>query len=177
MIPHRVLFLIGYRGSGKTMLARHLAERLGWQWLDADQELEARQGRSIRQIFADDGEAGFRRLESALLEELSGYERHVIALGGGVVLAEANRRRLKAAGRVVWLDADAATLWRRMESDPTTAERRPNLTVGGQAEVEELLRIREPLYRECAHVQVATAGRSPEEIADEVLRRLGDSGD
>ena len=163
-----VIFLIGYRGSGKSLIARVLAERLGWQWLDADSVLESRHGKSIREIFAEEGEAGFRDKEAALLDELCRMEKHVIATGGGVVLRPANRDKLKA-GLVVWLTADAATLWQRITGDAMTAARRPTLTVGGLAEVEELLRQREPLYRACANLIVDTVGRTPEEIADEIL--------
>lgn len=165
----RIIFLVGPRGSGKTTVARLLAERLGWRWLDADQVLEERQGRSIRLIFDEDGEPGFRRIEAALLEELCRLDQHVIATGGGVVRSETNRRRLREAGLIVWLRADAATLWQRLQADATTAQRRPNLTVGGLAEVEELLRVREPFYRACADRCVETAGRSPEDITDEIV--------
>jgi shikimate kinase len=168
---HLVIFLVGYRGSGKTTVARLLAGRLGWQWLDADVLLEERAGRSIRRIFEEEGEAAFRRMESELLDELCGGQRQVIATGGGIVLSEANRRRLREAGCVVWLDADATTLWQRMREDATTAERRPNLTVGGLAEVEQLLRAREPFYRECAALRIDTTGRTPEAVVEEIIAR------
>src|SRR5437667_12110745 len=80
------LFLIGYRGTGKTTVARILAEKIGWGWIDADAALEERYGRSIRRIFEEDGEAGFREKEMAILEELCRAHNHVIATGGGVVL-------------------------------------------------------------------------------------------
>ncbi len=163
------LFLVGYRGTGKTTVARLLAGRLGWDWVDADEALEARYGRTVRQIFADEGEAGFRDKEEAVLEELCRPERRVVATGGGVVLRQANRGRLRSVGRVVWLTADAPTIWGRLQRDPTTAERRPALTVDGLAEVEELLRQREPLYRACADLAVDTAGRSPEEVVAAIL--------
>ena len=166
------LFLIGPRGSGKTTVARLLAGRLGWDWLDADDVLERRYGKSIRAIFAEEGEAGFRERESAVLADLCGRRRCVVAAGGGVVLREANRVLLRASGRVVWLTADAETLWRRMQADVTTPDRRPALSVGGQAEVEEVLRVREPWYRECAHCTVRTEGRAPEAVADEVLVKV-----
>src|SRR5262249_41268209 len=149
--PSSLLFLVGYRATGKSTVARLLAERLGWGWVDADDVLERRHGRTIRQIFAEEGEAGVRDKEDAVLEVLCRGERLVVATGGGVVLREANRKRLRAAGRVVWLTADAQTIWGRLQRDPATGERRPTLTVGGLAEVEELLRVRAPLYAECAH--------------------------
>jgi shikimate kinase len=149
-----------------------LAERLGWGWVDADALLEAHCGRSIRALFAIEGEASFRDREAALLPELCGRTRHVIATGGGIVLREDNRERLRAAGTVIWLTADAPTLWRRLEQDAATAERRPALTVGGLAEVEELLRVRAPLYAACAHLVVDTTGRSPEKVAEAILASL-----
>ncbi len=166
---HPVIFLIGYRGTGKTTVARLLAERLGWKWVDADEALEKRAGLSIREIFAAEGEAGFRDLEERLLEELCRLENCVIATGGGVVLREANRRRLRQAGRVVWLTADAHTLYHRLEQCPTTAQRRPALTVGGLAEIEELLSRRQPWYAACADWTVDTVGRSPEEVASVIF--------
>ncbi len=171
-VPAPALFLVGYRCTGKTTVARLVAERLGWRWLDADAVLEERAGRTVREVFAEEGEAGFRRRESAALEELCRRPGHVIATGGGVVLAAANRDRLRAAGRVVWLTADAETIWRRLQADAATTERRPNLTVGGLEEVRALLRQREPLYRACADHQVETAGRSPGEVAEAVLVAL-----
>jgi shikimate kinase len=158
-------FLIGYRGSGKTAVARLLARQLGWAWLDADEVLERRFGRSIRAIFADEGETGFRDKESAVLEDLCNLERHVIATGGGVVLRPENRERLRTTGWIIWLTADAPTLWRRMQKDASTSERRPALAQGGLTEVEELLRIREPLYASCADMTVDTTGWSADEVA------------
>jgi shikimate kinase len=170
--PRTTIFLIGYRGTGKTTVARLLAERLGWEWADADALLESRSGRSIRSLFADEGEAGFRDREAALLPELCGRARHVIATGGGVVLRPEHRARLRAAGIVVWLTADAATLWGRLQQDASTAERRPALTVGGLAEVEEQLRARGPLYAECAHLIVDTVGQSPAQVVEAILAAL-----
>lgn len=170
--PPSTVFLIGYRGTGKTTTAQLLAGELGWDWLDADQVLEARHGRTIKQIFAEEGEAGFRDKEAALLAELCQVQRHVIATGGGIVLRPENRERLKAAGRVVWLTADPATLWQRIAGDATTAERRPNLTVGGLAEIEQLLQAREPLYREVAQLSVDTGQQTPAEVAEIIARWL-----
>jgi shikimate kinase len=174
------LFLIGPRGSGKSTVARLLAERLGWEAVDADAELERRCGRSIRTVFAEEGEEGFRRHEADLLAELCRRERVVIATGGGVVLREENRDRLRLAGKVAWLTADLDTLWQRISQDPSSGERRPRLSPGaadGRAELEELVRAREPLYRACADCVVDTTGRTPEEVAGLVLEQLAESGD
>jgi shikimate kinase len=168
-----LLFLIGPRGSGKTTVARLLAARLDWDWRDADLVLEGRCGRSIREVFAAEGEAGFRERESAVLADLCGLRRHVVATGGGVVLREANRALLRASGRTVYLTADADTLWQRLRGDPATAERRPALTVGGREEVVQVLSAREPLYRQCADLIVHTAGRGPEDVIAEILAELG----
>jgi shikimate kinase len=166
-----VIFLIGYRGSGKTTVARLLAEALGWPWLDADEVLEQRHGKTIREIFATEGEAAFRDKEEAVLAELCMLERHVIATGGGVVLRESNRKRLKASGRVVWLTADVETIQSRLESDPATADRRPALTAGSAAEeIADLLRQRQPLYRECAQQFLSTVGQSPQDVVKAILR-------
>ena len=92
------IFLIGARGSGKTTVARLLAERLGWRWLDADEEIERRSEKTISEIFAAAGEARFRQLEAELLAELCRSPLHVIATGGGAVVAEANRASCAARG-------------------------------------------------------------------------------
>jgi shikimate kinase len=163
------IVLIGLRGTGKTTVGRLLAEKLSLPFCDADVELEARAGKSIREIFETDGEAHFRDLESEILQELLQRGSAVVAAGGGVVLRETNRQCLRAAQRVIWLTADADTLWQRLQSDDATWARRPNLIAGGRTEIEELLRQRESLYRACADLNVNTAGRSPGEIVDEIL--------
>jgi shikimate kinase len=167
-----LVFLIGVRGSGKSTVARLLAQELGWDWRDADEELEKRWGQTIRAIFAAEGEAGFRDKEAVVLADLCRLRRCVIATGGGVVLRESNRQLMRSTGRVVWLTADIETLGRRIQGDDATAERRPALTVGGRAEIEEILRLREPLYRQCADFIVDTTGRTADEIVAETLRRL-----
>ena len=167
-----IIFLIGYRCTGKTTVARLLAGKIGWDWIDADSTLEARYGKSIRQIFAEEGEAGFRDKEEQIFAQLCQLQRCVVATGGGVILREINRQRMRSAGKVVWLTADAQTIWKRFQSDPTTVERRPPLTVGGLAEIEETLKIREPLYRACADLTMSTIGRSTEEIAQQIADEL-----
>ena len=176
-----IITLIGYRGTGKTSVARPLAERLGWQAIDADVDLEARAGRTIREIFDTDGEGEFRRLERDTLVDLLSRDRLVIAAGGGAVLNPDTRADFKEAGPVVWLTASADTIEKRLFGDQTTTERRPNLTSqGGRAEIEALLSQREPLYRECSLIEVATdqplsgcaALPPPDELAASIVSRL-----
>ena len=168
-----VITLIGYRGTGKSTLAAPLSQRLGWEWLDADVELEHRAGRTIQQIFATDGEPEFRRLERELLAELLKRDRLVLAAGGGAILNEATRADMKSAGPVIWLQASADTIERRLATDPATGQRRPNLTsIGGRLEIERLLTIREPLYRECATIMLDADSASVEQLVDDVLRDL-----
>jgi shikimate kinase len=170
----RTIFLIGYRGTGKTTVARQLAERLGWDWTDADDEIERRAGQSIAAIFADQGEQEFRNLEANVVAELCGRQRNIVALGGGAVLRDANRIAIRRAGVVVWLTASVDTLARRLAADESTASRRPNLTPsGGLTEIETLLATREPIYRACATFEVDTESKTPAEIADEIVARLG----
>ena len=166
-----MIFLIGYRGTGKSTVARLLVARLGWDWRDADAVLEAKVRRSIADIFQMDGEAKFRDMESAVLVELCKLSRVVIATGGGVVLREANRELMRQTGRVIWLKADVDTIWKRIQSDAAEGRSRPALTVGGRTEIEQLLRVREPLYRATAELSVHTANRTAEEIVEEIVSR------
>lgn len=163
------LFLIGYRGCGKSTVGRLLAERLGWESIDSDDVAEAEAGKSIAAIFAGDGEPAFRDLEERVVAELCRREHAVVALGGGAVLREATRKRLAAAGPVVWLTAPAETLARRIAGDRSTAARRPSLTgLSGLDEVRRVLAEREPIYAECATVSLDAEARSPAELAGEI---------
>jgi shikimate kinase len=167
------VFLIGYRGSGKSTVARELAERLGFDWIDADDEIERRAGKSISEIFRDDGEPAFRALESDVVADLCELRHHVVALGGGAVMSEVNRTAIRLAGLVIWLKASVAALAERMAADTSTQSRRPNLTqAGGLSEIEVMLATREPIYRSCAAYEIDTEGKSPEAIVDEIVRCL-----
>ena len=170
-----VITLIGYRGSGKSSVAAPLADRLNWNWIDADAELERRAARSIRDIFQTDGEAHFRKLERDVLVDLVDQDRLVIAAGGGAVLNEQTRADFRRNGPVVWLKADVTVLEDRINRDPTTGERRPALTdSGGSRQIREHLANREPLYAKAATLTVDTDGKSIDDIVSEIVQQLGD---
>lgn len=176
------LTLIGYRATGKTTLARLLAERLDCDWIDSDVEIERRAGKSIARIFAEDGEGAFRDLEVQVTVDLCRRPRLVLAAGGGAPLRPENRQAMREAGKVVWLKAAPETILARMTGDATTAGRRPNLTnQGGLAEIVELLTRREPIYRETAHLEVDTEQKTPQQLTEEILQQLplrpGDAGE
>lgn len=163
------IFLVGARGTGKSTVGRVLAARLGWLFADADEHLEEVAAATIADIFRFQGEAAFRDLEADVLAELAARQEHVIATGGGVVLREANRAKL-AQGFVVWLQATPEAAFARMQSDPTTAARRPNLTsTGGLEELRSVMAAREPLYRAIADFALDTANVSPDAAADAIF--------
>lgn len=163
--------LVGYRGTGKSTVGRIVADRLNRAFADADREVEALAGRSIRSIFVEDGEPTFRVLESKVLADLTrSLPGGVLATGGGAILHPDNREVLRGFGFVAWLRADAETLTRRLQVSRRAVEERPALTASGTlAEIAKVLEIRTPLYREAAHASIETAGRSAEQVADAVL--------
>lgn len=165
------LYLIGYRGCGKSSVGPMLAARLNRPFHDADAVLETDAGVTIREIFAAEGEGGFRYRETATIQRLARGGPAVIATGGGIVLRPENRELLRSTGFVVWLKAPAEVLWDRITADPSTAARRPNLAGGGHDEVVALLDAREPLYAATAHAEV-DASRSPDQVADAILSAM-----
>lgn len=164
------LYLIGYRGTGKTTLAPMLAERLGpnWTWVDLDDRIEESAGRSIAEIFAGEGEVGFRDREEQALAEVAARDCIVVATGGGVIERPANREKLRQ-GFVVWLAATPETIERRLSEDATTRSRRPSLTglPSGQ-EIRSVLARREPIYRESADCRLAT----DQTVVAELIERI-----
>jgi shikimate kinase len=163
------VFLIGPMGAGKTTIGRHLATMLHKRFVDVDQEIEKRTGVSIPVIFEIEGEDGFRRRESAVIEELTRDTDIVLATGGGAVLLEENRKILKDRGIVAYLQADIETLVERTRRD----RNRPLLqTENPRGKIEDLLRQREPIYREIADVIINTGQRAPSSVARDVAVRL-----
>lgn len=166
------LYLIGYRGTGKSTVGRVISQRLGRPFVDSDDEIERLAGCSIAEIFANEGEAGFREREAQIVQQLASGPQAIVALGGGAILREANRTAI-SSGRVVWLQAAPKTIHLRINADQTTAERRPNLTAaGGFNEILQILRQREPIYKSSADVIIDTQGKTPEQVADEILHAI-----
>ena len=168
-----IITLVGYRGCGKSSVGPALAARLSWDAADADTEIERRSGLTIRDIFREQGEPAFRRIEREVISELLAGRNVVLAAGGGAVLNAETRREMTSAGPVVWLQASVETILERIEADSSSGARRPSLTESDpRTEVESLLAVREPLYREVATLAVATDGRAVQEIVDEIIARL-----
>ncbi len=162
------LYLVGMMGAGKSAAGRPLAEALGYRFLDADTALEQVAGRSIPEIFASDGEAGFRALETAVLGQITGWHSLVVATGGGVVTRPENWGHLRQ-GLVVWLDAPANLLWERLSKDPTP---RPLMQAPDpQAHLETLLDQRRPLYAQ-ADLRVLQTGEASDQVAARVLEAI-----
>ncbi|MFM7634533.1 MAG: shikimate kinase [Cyanobacteriota bacterium] len=162
------IYLVGMMGAGKSAAGRPLAEALGYRFLDADTALEQVAGRSIPEIFATDGEAGFRALETAVLGQITGWHSLVVATGGGVVTCTENWGHLRQ-GLVVWLDAPTELLLGRLSSDPTP---RPLLQDPDPAgRLQALLEQRRPLYGQ-ADLQVLQSGEPPDRVAARVLEAI-----
>ncbi|MEO6126323.1 MAG: shikimate kinase [Ilumatobacteraceae bacterium] len=167
-VGSRHLVLVGMMGSGKTTVGRALAQRLGRELYDSDAMIEAREGRTVREIFASDGEPAFRAIESEVLAEaLDAEVPSVIAAAGGVVLSEDNRRLLRSSpARVVWLRADPAILVERVKS----AGHRPLLDDDPAKVLRQMYSERESLYREVAQAIVTVDNRSINDVVEAVLR-------
>lgn len=168
MSPTRI-FLIGPMGAGKSAVGRHLARLRKLEFLDADDEIERRTGVDIGFIFEKEGEAGFRRRERQVIDELTERDGVVLATGGGVVGDADNRRRLAARGTVVYLHASIEQQRERTRR----GRERPMLADGDPAEIlRRLMDERDPLYREIADLVVRTDGRRVKAVATEIDEAL-----
>ena len=168
------LFLIGYRGSGKSTVGRGLSDALQRALIDTDKQIEASAGREIKLIFEQDGEAGFRDLEEATVKEASESETAaIVSLGGGAILREANRELIRRHGKCVWLRGSADSLFARISGDPSSLTSRPDLSDrGGFEEVVEMLKTREPFYADLADLAVDTDEKAPDELVSEIVHWL-----
>lgn len=167
MTPSDNIFLIGPMGSGKTAVGRHVARLLDRPFLDSDHEIEQRTGADIALIFEREGEAGFRKREREAIASLTMQEGIVLATGGGAVLDAQNRRHLAERGWVVYLETSVT---QQVERAGRTRHRPMLSGVDPQLRLEELMKIREPLYRETAHYTASTTRKRVGVVAELIVR-------
>ncbi len=172
------LYLMGYRGTGKSTVGRLLAARLGWPVIDTDDLVEATAGKSIREIFEGEQESGFRqREEAAVAQAAAQIVPTIISLGGGAILMPTNQQLIVRTGQVVWLQASPEHLVSRMQGDASTAARRPKLSQQNDYdEVVEILARREPIYRQLAGLTLSTDRCTPDGIVADIVNWLNANG-
>ncbi len=175
MSAGRHLVLVGLMGAGKTSVGRHCARELGWAFVDTDAVVEANAGETVPEIFAREGEAGFRvRERAALLDALAAPEPLVIACGGGAILDAKNRRAVRDRGFVVWLQASPEVLAARVEHVGVAT--RPLLAGGPTTTtLTRLADARAGAYAAAADAEISTVGRTIEAVAELVLDALAAS--
>lgn len=159
------VYLVGFMTAGKTTVARALAERLSWEPLDLDEEIERTERQTVADIFATRGEAQFRRLERAALERVLPRRHVVVATGGGTFVDPANRAAIQADGCSIWLDISFNEIVSRLPSDG----RRP--LAANRAQMEALYLARREAYQH-AHVRIEATGQRVEAVVDALLDRL-----
>jgi shikimate kinase len=170
MLGKRNIYLVGPMGTGKTAVGKALARLIGVPFADSDAEVERAAGVDIPYIFEQEGEPGFRRREREALAELCRRDPLVMATGGGAVLAPENRELLQSTGVVVYLNTSAAQQLQRVGS----GRGRPMLQGADlRHRLQELSRVREPLYRQIADITMNTDGRRVPKVAELIARELG----
>lgn len=163
------IFLIGPMGAGKTTVGRHLARRLNQPFYDSDREIESACGVDIPTIFDFEGESGFRCREERMIDFLTRKDNIVLGTGGGAVLREANRERLRNRGVVVFLDVDIDVQVERTSRNNS----RPLLQHGDpKATLMEISRKRGPIYLELAHVHISTSNQRHQRVVEKICREL-----
>jgi shikimate kinase len=161
------IVLIGYRGTGKSVIGRLLAQRLAMPYIGMDAEIIERAGMPVPEIVAKEGWPGFRDRESALARELAEQDSIIIDTGGGVIERPENIAALQHNGCIIWLKAEVSTIVARIQGD----DQRPSLTQGKTftEEVAEVLERRTPLYQTAAHYEIETDPLTPEQIVEMIV--------
>ncbi len=163
------IFLIGFMGAGKSTAARAISARYGLRAIEMDEEIEARQGRSVSQIFEEEGEPFFRDLETQLLKSLQREENVVVSCGGGVPMRQENVSLMRRCGTIVYLSAAPETIYARVKDTHT----RPLLEEDMSPEhIRDLMSRRLRFYQDAADVTIATDGRSVDEICQEIINTI-----
>jgi shikimate kinase len=169
MIRPQNIFLVGPMGAGKSTIGRQLAQSLGYDFQDSDQEIQRRTGVDIATIFEFEGEEGFRNRERQVIEDLAQQDNIVLATGGGAVLLAENRQQLAARGLVIYLHCSPEQQYARTARD----RNRPLLdTDDPQQKLRDLMAEREPVYRQVADMVVSTERRGTSSVVKEIRRRL-----
>jgi shikimate kinase len=162
------IVLVGVPGAGKTTVGKLLAKELGREFFDSDQVIESRAGKNVSDIFTQDGEPAFRKLEHDVIVELLGSSNAVVALGGGSLGNDETRARVKGA-TAVWLVAGLAQAVDRVGMN----RNRPLLLGNVRGQLADLMAAREPFYREVAAIAVDTSKLIPSEVVTEIVSELG----
>jgi shikimate kinase len=163
--------LFGFMGVGKTVVGKILAEQTGMKYVDLDEIIIQRTGKSVAEIIENDGERVFREIEKKITYEISGLNGQVIACGGGTVLDDENLTNLRRTAKMVLLDAEPEVILGRVEQEEG---KRPLLKVNNKLEkINALLKIRKPGYMRAADIVVNTSRKTPKQVASEVLEKLG----
>jgi len=169
------IILIGFRATGKTTIGKLLAKTLNKRFIDTDNLIERKVGKTISEIVAREGWPGFRKREKAVIRELAKEKNLVLALGGGAVLDKENVEYLKKNGFFVWLKANSKTILQRLKQDKKTTFQRPSLTGKPlEAEIKEVLKERIPVYQDVADKSIDTDKMCPKEIVRIILSWLKD---
>jgi shikimate kinase len=164
--------LIGFMGTGKSVVGRLLADKLGKRFIEMDAEIEKKAGKPVAAIFREDGEASFRKMEAQITAEISAKKNTVVACGGGIVLDKANIFRLNQEYVIVCLSAAPGDILKRISGEVGT---RPLLDVADKGKtIKELLSARRPLYEQASDITVDTSGIDPPGVVQKIIDALSE---
>ncbi|MCI6243689.1 MAG: shikimate kinase [Lachnospiraceae bacterium] len=163
------IFLIGFMGAGKSTIARSLVQKLNFPLIEMDERIVKEQGMPISEIFDRYGEEHFRDIESELVKTIGTLEPSVVSCGGGTVLRPENVENMKKSGKIVFLTATPQTIYERVKNSSDRPILNGHMNV---PYIAELMEKRRPVYEGAAELTISTDGKSREEIADEIIRRL-----
>ena len=162
--------LIGFMGTGKTAVGKALAARLGREFIELDSLIEQKAGKSLPEIFQQDGEIGFRELEIEAAKEVADKKNAIIACGGGLVLNKINIDRLRKECIIVYLTASPGVILKRTSDDKNE---RPLLTAPDRAsQIKELLKFRQPFYERAADIKIDTSKLNTDSVAERIIKRV-----
>ena len=165
------IFLIGFMGVGKTSTSKLLSKKLSVREVDTDAMIVEKEGRSITDIFAQDGETYFRQVETSMLDELAGKKPCIVSCGGGMAMREENVKKMKAGGTIVFLTATPETIYDHVKGNTSRPLLNGNMNV---PYIKQLMEAREPKYRAAADIPVETDGCTPTEVADKIITALSE---